>query len=47
MTSRHLFTSFYRLNNGYKHTCKSLNNIAHYSFSSQSHDRKLKFNIDS
>jgi hypothetical protein len=41
MTSRNLFTTFYRFKNGYKYKCKSLNNITFYSFSSQSHDRKL------
>ncbi|XP_015367501.1 PREDICTED: 28S ribosomal protein S22, mitochondrial [Diuraphis noxia] len=41
MTLRNLFTSFYRLQNGYKYKHKSLNNITVYSFSSQPHDREI------
>lgn len=37
MTSRHLFSSFYRFKNGYKNGGKS---ISFSNFSSQSHDRK-------
>lgn len=40
MTSKHLFTSFNRIKNGYKYNNKHLNNITMSYFSSKSHDRE-------